>query len=135
MFSMPGQKEQIEAMFPGGKMVFDSVAVEDRMHFASAGKLEAMMDGAKTTLPAGIKIGPRTTLIGQFNVIAMLKQMAGGNPGGIPIPPAVLENLDPAGTAVRFSADQNENLDATLRIPLKLISTFSQAGQAAAAAR
>lgn len=135
MFSMPGQKEQIEAMFPGGKMVFDSVTVEDRMHFVSGGKLEDSINAAKSGMPAGIKAGPRTTFIGQLNMVAMIKQMAGGNPGAIPIPPAVLASLDPAGTAIRFQADQNGNLDAKLRIPLKLISTFARAGEAAAAAR
>jgi hypothetical protein len=131
MFSMPGQKEQIEAMFPGGKMTFDSVVVKDRMYFGTAGSLDAAVNAASRGGAVGIKAGPRTTMVGQVNVIAMMQQMLGALPQGSPLPPEVLAKLDPKGTAIRFKADQNGNLATQMRIPLKLISTFAQIGNAA----
>ena len=132
MFSAPGQKEQIEAMFPGGKMTFESVVVKDRMQFASGGSLEDSMNAAKNAPPAGIKAGPRTIAIGQMNVLALMKQMFGaGGAAGSPLPAAVMDALDPKGTAIRFRADLDGSLDGNLRIPLKLISTISAAGKAA----
>jgi len=46
---------------------------------------------------------------------------------GSPIPPAVLEAIDPAGTGIHVRADQTGGLDLEIRVPLKIIETVSKA--------
>ncbi len=137
LFQAPGQKEQINAMFPGGKVGLEYALADGKLFFTmGAAKMEQALKPAQSGKSdvGGLKIGPKTTFAGSMNILEFLKGALQSMPMS-PVPPAILNAINPAGTGIRARVDQTGALDAEIRIPLKMIQTVSQAVTAAKAAR
>lgn len=129
MFSMPGQKEQMETMFPGGKIQIDYAIQGQRLLFASPGKMEALLEPGLNVDPAFAKsIRDTTSSLGYLNFLQMIKTTVGGNPM---MPQEVkdkMARLNPEGTAIRFQADVDGQLDSKAWIPMKLLREMRKLG-------
>ncbi len=128
LLQAPGQKEQMQTMFPGGKVAVEYALADGKLFFTmgSTQMEQLLRKGGKASAPTRLKIGPNTTFAGQMNLLNMVKGMFAKMPGS-PIPPAVVNAIDPAGTGIQVRADQTGGLDLEIRVPLKIIETVSQA--------
>jgi hypothetical protein len=120
--AMPGQKEQLEMFFPGGKMEFDYALKGDQLFFASAtgSQMQDLLEG-KLNRPSSIELEKNTFVAGSFNLLEAIKRIAGTNPMVPEEARTMLSKLDPQGTSIEFQTSADNNLHATLQVPLKLL--------------
>ena len=128
LFSMPGQKEQIQLMYPNGKMEMDQALVGDRLLIATAGKIQELMDlVSKSDKPkTSFKLTDSTFLVGNLNILGFFKQAMSANPL---IPDEVktkFSQLDAQNTGIEFQVDLNDKLQSVGRVPIKLFQEFGK---------
>ncbi len=128
LFTAPGQKEQMNAMFPGGKVTVEYAVADGKLFFTmGSAQMEKLLQQNKAAAaPPRQKVGSNTTFVGQMNLLHMVKGVVASLPAS-PIPPAVLDAIDPDGTGIRARVDQTGGLDVEVRVPLKIIETVSKA--------
>ncbi len=121
-FKFPGQKEQLQAFWPDGKMEFDYAIQGDRLLAATPVRMKEILEssGGKSNPKPAFKLGEGTVLAGYVNPLTFIGQMSAANPA---IPEAVkdkLAKLDAQGTGIQFEVRVDKQLRSTTRVPLKL---------------
>jgi len=122
MFSMPGQKEQLQVMYPNGKMEMDQALVGDRLLIASPGKMQELMKQASNAASqkTAVKIADTTCVVGYFNILGFVKQAMAANPM---LPEEIktkFSQLDAQNTTIEFKIDLDNKFQSTGRVPMKL---------------
>ena len=137
LLQAPGQKEQIQAMFPGGKAEVEYALANGKLFFTmGATKMENILKPptAQNATPARVKAGPKTTFVGQMNLLTFVKGMFMQMPFS-PLPKQIVEAIDPAGTGIQTRVNQTGALDMEVRAPLKLIQSVAKTVFAVQAAK
>jgi len=122
MFKAPGQKEQMKAFWPDGKLEFDYVLKDGKLLFASAAgnQMQALLAGKANRKPT-LELQESACLAGYMNVLGFMKVSLQANPM---IPDEVKEKfgkLDPQNTSTEFQLSLDKQMHATGRVPLKLL--------------
>ena len=122
LFKLPGQKEQLQAVWPDGKMEIDYALKDDRMLVASGDRMKELLErgSGKPNRKATLKLGEGTVLTGYMNLLSFVRQMSAANPA---IPEAVKEKLaklEGQGTGIEFQVRADEQMHSSGRVPLKL---------------
>jgi hypothetical protein len=122
LFKMPGQKEQLQAFWPGGKMEIDYAVKGDRLLVSSVDGMKELLErgDGKSERKAVFKLDEGTCLAGYVNLLGFIRQVSGTNPG---IPEAVkdkLAKLDGQGTGLEFQMSMDNQMHSVVRAPLKL---------------
>jgi hypothetical protein len=126
MYQMPGQKEMLETMMPGGKMIVDYALKGDDLLMGSPAQLDAILAG-----PAGASyqpegVNPRTMAYGFFNVFSLIPAIMNANPMVSDEDKEKFSKIDPTGTAIEFRLDLGNTLYYQAGIPLKFFQTVGQ---------
>ncbi len=121
MFKMPGQKAQLEALWPNGKIELDYALKDGKLLVASASgnQMRDLLDG-KFSHKGSIELEKTTCLAGYFNLLDAIKQLMQANPM---MPDKVKERLaklEPQKTAIEFQVSLDNQLHCTTRVPMKL---------------
>jgi hypothetical protein len=122
LFKMPGQKEQLQAFWPGGKMEFDYAVKNNRILAAMPDRMQELMEqeNRKSDWESAFNAGQGNCLAGYVNFLGLITQVMRLNPA---IPSTVkekMEHLDSRGTAIRFQARMDGQMHSTARVPMKL---------------
>lgn len=130
LFKMPGQREQIQALWPEGKMVMDYALKEDRLLVASPDRMKDLLEppNAKSGPKATLKLEAGTLAAGYLNLPRILRQAMAANPA---IPDAVKEKmakLDGRGTGIEFQIRVDGRVHSIAKLPLKLFQVLGQLG-------
>jgi hypothetical protein len=126
MYQMPGQKEMIETMMPGGKMVFDYALKGEDLLMGSPARLDAILAGPAGTAYRPEGVSPRTVAYGYFNVFSLIPAIMAANPGISDDDKEKLAKIDATGTAIDFRVDLGNALHYQAGIPLKFFQTIGQ---------
>jgi hypothetical protein len=127
IYQMPGQKEMIEGLWPGGKMIFDYAMKGKDLYMGTPGKLDALLAGAATATaykPEGVN--PRTAAFGFLNLFKLMESIMAANPMMSDEDKEKLSNIDSAGTAMGFRVDLGDNLFYKANIPIKFFKSIGQ---------
>lgn len=122
LFRQPGQKAQLEAWWPNGKIEFDYAVKDGLLLAASPDRVKDLVDSlsAPATQKPAFRVEPTTCLAGYLNVLGVAKQMMAANPI-IPGPvKEKLSRLEPQGTGLEFEMNLDGKLHNRARVPLKL---------------
>jgi hypothetical protein len=130
LFSMPGQQEQMQAMWPGGKMEFDYALKGNQLFLSSPERMKDLLagQGSAGAQPAGDPVGASTTAAGYMNLIQLMKFSMAANPM---LPETVKKQfaqLNAEGTSLEFRVQVDRQLNSKLHLPLKLIQQFRTMG-------
>jgi hypothetical protein len=122
LFKMPGQKDQLQTLWPDGKMEIDYAIQGDRLLAASADEMKALLErgDGKSKGKAALKLDKGTCLAGYLNLLGFIRQVSAANPG---IPEAVkdkLAKLDGQGAGLEFQMSMDGQMHSVTRVPLKL---------------
>jgi hypothetical protein len=128
MLKMPGQKEKLERLLPGGKIELDYAVKGGRLFMASGGQMKDVLAlaGGKSGGKAAPKLDAGTCLIAYLNVLTLAKQIVAAMPE---VPTEVqdkLAKLDSKGTTIEFRLSLDQQARFSGRVPLKLISQFGR---------
>jgi hypothetical protein len=131
LYEVPGQKEMIERMWPGGRMVIDQARRGDRWFMGSPAALDRLLAGAPTAQPVvPASLNPHTVLFGRVNLLKLLPAMLEGNPMVPDEAAAQLRRADSAGTEMTLQIDLTGSaLIARSVVPLKFLRSVAQAMQ------
>jgi hypothetical protein len=127
IYQMPGQREMIESLWPGGKMVFDYAMRGDDLLMGTPAKLDAFLAGpvaGSAYKPEGVN--PKTMAYGFINVFNFMDAIMAANPMMSDEDKEKLSKIDATGTAVDFRVDLGDQLLYQANVPLKLFKTFGQ---------
>jgi general secretion pathway protein G len=125
---MAGQKEQLLAFWPEGKMEFDYAVKGDRLLAGSADRMKELLEpgDGKSNRKAALKLEPGTSLAGYLNLLGFMKQVFAANPA---IPEAVkgkMAKLDAEGVDLEFQLRLDNQMHAVVRVPLKLLGELGR---------
>ena len=123
-----GQKEQLEAFWPEGKLEFDYAIKGDRLLVASADRMKELIEpgNAESNRKPALKLKPGTCLAGYLNLLGFTKQVLAANPA---IPQAVKEKtakLDAQGTGLGFQLRLDNQMHSVVSVPLKLFGELGR---------
>ncbi len=122
MFQMPGQKEQLEALWPKGKLEFDYAVNNGKLLFASPERMAGLIEvSAKSGNAPAITPNDSTVAAGYLNLLGFIARMSGANPM---IPDAIKERLaklDTKDTGIWFQLEMNNQVRFEQQVPLKLL--------------
>ena len=126
LYQMPGQKEMIEKLWPGGKMEFDYALKGENLFFASPANTENLLSGKAAS--SGVKpvVNKNTVGYARVNILKMLPMMLDANPM---VPDEVKEKikgLESAGTDVTMRIDLDGAASGEATVPLKLIQSLGK---------
>jgi hypothetical protein len=127
MYQMPGQKETVEALMPGGKMVFDYAIKGKDLFMGSPEQLDALLAGPAAGAaykPEGVN--SHTMAFGYINVFSIIPAILAGNPMVDDEDKEKLSKIDSAGTAIDFRVDLDNRLIYQAGVPLKFFQTIGQ---------
>lgn len=127
MFKAPGQKEQMKAFWPDGKLEFDYALKDGKLLWASAAgnQMQALLAG-KANHRSTLALQESPCLAGYLNLLGFMKSTIQSNPM---IPDEVKEKfskLDPQNTSVDFQVSLDKQMHATGRVPLKLLQEMGR---------
>ena len=128
LFNMPGQREQLQKIWPDGKMEIDYAVKDGQLWMASADRMKNLLDpgAAKPGQKTAFKLEEGTCLAGYLNFIYVIKQLLSTNPM-IPGPmKEKMSQLNPQGAGITFELSLNNRLHANSRIPLRLLSELGR---------
>jgi hypothetical protein len=117
---IPGQQEQMLALFKDGKICYESTVMEDRIYFATPGSLEQTLKSSYP-MPA-IQPSAATRMLGSFNLVSLMKMGARSAPEGMPRVSA----MDADSGSIWFLLNVSDSLEGQTVIPLKLLNEFSK---------
>ena len=127
IYQMPGQKEMIESLMPGGKMIFDYALKGKDLFMGSPEQLDALLAGPATGAayqPDGVN--SHTMAYGYFNVFSFIPSIMATNPMMSDEDKEKFSKIDSAGTAVDFRLDLDNHLYYQAGIPMKFFRTIGQ---------
>jgi len=125
---MPGQKEQLQAFWPEGKLEFDYAIKSDRLLVASADRMKELLEPgiAETNRQPGLKLEPGTCVAGYLNLMGFMKPVFAVNPA---IPQAVkdkMAKLDAQGAGLGFQLGMDNRMHSVVTVPLKLFGELGR---------
>lgn len=128
LYQMPGQKEMIESLFPGGRMEFDYVVKGENLLIASPDHLEKLLkvDSGSSKARLGT-LRPSTVLAARVNILQLIPQFLKANPMIADETKQKLEDLDARGTDILFSVDLDGAFSGEAVVPLQLIRSAAKA--------
>jgi hypothetical protein len=130
MLKLPGQKEQIQAFWPDGKLEFDYAIQNDRLLMASSDRMKDLLGNSSATNPkSSIALEESTCFVGHFNLLGIVVAGLRANPA---IPGEVKEKfarLDPQHTSIDFQVSLDNQVHANVRVPMKLIRELGRLGE------
>jgi hypothetical protein len=126
MFQMPGQREMIESLWPGGRLEFDYATRGDRLFFASPDLFDATLTRTPTPAAPPAGISQYTVAYATVNVVQLLPAALRNNPMVPDQLKQQLGKLDPKGTELNLRVNLDGTLATQTSIPLKLISSLRQ---------
>jgi hypothetical protein len=130
LYQMPGQKEMIESLWPGGKMEIDYAVKGKDLLMGSAGKLDALLvSGPSGAGVVAEGVNSRTVAFGHFNVLKFLPSLMALNPGMTDEEKERINKIDSSGTAINFRLDVDGRLRYRAGIPLKFFHAIGQVTQ------
>ena len=131
LFQMPGQKEMMERIWPGGKMVVDQARQGNRLFVGSPAELDRLLASAATAKPAvPASLNSHTVLFGRMNLLQLLPAILEGNPAVPEGVAAQLRRADSVGTEMTVQVDvKGSAVAARSVVPLKLLRSVAQAMQ------
>lgn len=120
---MPGQKEQLQALWPDGKMEVDYAIRDDRLLAATADRMKELLEPAngQPNRKEALKLERGTCLAGYMNLLGFVRQAIAVNPA---IPEAAkdkIAKLDARGTSLEFQLRLDNQAHSVLRVPFKLL--------------
>lgn len=117
---IPGQKEQICALFEDGKIIYESTVIDDRIYFAGTGALEQAFqaDYPKPT----IQPTATTRMLGSLNLISLMQLGAQSAPEIAPMFSAMDANAGRLWCMLNIA----DTLELQTLMPLKMLSEFSK---------
>ena len=122
LYSMPGQKEQLEAFWPGGKLEFDYAVKNDQLFFASAGQMKSLLENNNKTAPKfAFKLEDGTCLAGYFNFLSMVSRITQANPMFPEEMKQKLSKLDSKGSSIEYQMSIDKQMHSETRIPMKIV--------------
>jgi hypothetical protein len=127
IYQMPGQKEMIEGLWPGGKMIFDYAMKGKDLYMGTPGKLDALLAGPATATaykPEGVN--PQTAAYGFLNLFKLMESIMAANPMMSDEDKEKLGNVDSTGTAVDFRVDLGDRLFYKAGFPIKFFKSIGQ---------
>jgi hypothetical protein len=127
LYQMPGQKEMIENLFPGGRMEFDYVLKGDSLLIASPTQLDKLLkvDAGSPKAKLGT-LRPTTVLAGRMNVLELIPQFIKANPMLPEEAKQRFEGIDARGTDIQFRVDLDGSLNSEALVPLQLVRTAAK---------
>lgn len=125
---MPGQKEQMLALFEDGKIVYESAVIDDRIYFAGSGELEQALQ-ANHPKPA-IQPTDATRMLGSLNLISLMKLGAQSAPEIAPM----MQTMDASAGSLWCMLNISDTLEMQTIIPLQVLTEFSKMAPANPAA-
>jgi hypothetical protein len=126
LYQMPGQREMIESIWPGGRMEFDYAMKGDRMFIATPALLDGYLAQTPSATAAPTALNRHTVLFAKFNLLQVIPWVLRSNPMLPDDFKQTVAKLDHAGTDVTLQVDLNGSLSAEAVIPLKLVSTMRE---------
>ena len=120
---IPGQQEQMLALFEDGEIVYESSVIEDRIYFATPGNLEHALEFSHP-MPT-IQPSAATRMLASFNIISLMKLGAQSAPEMAPM----MSALDADAGSLWFMLNVSDSLEIQTIFPLKLFKEFSKMGQ------
>ncbi|MBN2506677.1 MAG: hypothetical protein JXQ71_08285 [Verrucomicrobia bacterium] len=125
LLRMPGQAEQLSAMWPEGRLVFEYAIRGDQLFFATPDRMPALLATPAPSKPAWTApLKDTTVLAGYLDLIAMIQRSVAANPM---LPEAMktkLARLQSEGTRVQFQVDLDQQGRTSWRVPMKLLREF-----------
>jgi hypothetical protein len=120
---MPGQKEQLQALWPDGKMEVDYAIKDDRLLAATPDRMKELLEPAngQPNRKEALKLERGTCLAGYMNLLGFIRQAFAVNPA---IPEAAkdkMAKLDPRGTSLEFQLRLDNQAHSVVRVPFKLL--------------
>jgi hypothetical protein len=127
MLRMPGQKAQLEALWPGGKMELDYALKDGKLLVASASgnRMQALLDG-KLGPGGSMELEKTTCVAGYFNLIEAIKRFTQASPMVPDKMKEKLNGLDSQKTAIEFQMSLDNQMHATARVPINLLRQFGR---------
>jgi hypothetical protein len=126
-FQMPGQRESMERMWPGGKSEFEYAVRDNRLYLASPARMENLLSAPPPSRSASaVGLTANTALVGQVNLLTLMKQLAAGDPTMAAPFKGNLTRIDPAGSQIRFRVDLDGNLTERVEVPLRFFEVVRQ---------
>ncbi len=126
IYQMPGQKEMMENLWPGGRMIFDYALKGQDLIMGTPEHLDALLTGPAVSASPPDGVNPQTVAFGHFNVFNFINAVMAANPMMSDEDKAKLRDLDSTGTGVDFRVDLGNRLVYHAGIPLKLLRTMGQ---------
>jgi hypothetical protein len=126
IYQMPGQKEMMESLWPGGKMIFDYALKGQDLLMGTPEHLDALLAGPAASAYQPNGVNPQTVAFGHFNVFSFINAVMAANPMMSDEDKAKFNEVDSTGTAVDFRVDLGNRLVYHASIPLKLLRTIGQ---------
>ncbi|MFQ3271288.1 MAG: hypothetical protein ACI9A1_001611 [Lentimonas sp.] len=124
---MPGQKEQILALFQDGQIAYESAVIDDRIYCATSGRLEQALK--KSYPKPAIQPSAATRMLASFNIISLMKIGAQSAPEIAPVMSALDENSGSIWCLLNVS----DSLEMQTIVPLQVLTEFSKMEQPALA--
>ena len=122
---MPGQQEQMLALFKDGQIEYEATQIEDRIYFATPGNLEGALKSDRP-MPA-IQPSSATRMLGSANIVSLMKLGAQSTPEIAPMVSA----MDANAGSLWFMLNASDTLEVQTIVPLKLLKEFSKMEQPA----
>jgi hypothetical protein len=130
LLGMPGQKEQLLAVWPTGKMEFDYALKDDRVIFGSPDQMTSMLDPESRPQAKALSgsLDEGTVLAGTMNFIGVMGFSVNANPMLPSEIKAQLSGLNPKGTEVEYRVSLNNAMRINARLPMQLFKELSKIG-------
>jgi hypothetical protein len=131
LLQMPGQKEMMERIWPGGKLVVDQARKGNRLFVGSPAELDGLLASAATGKPlVPASLNTHTVLFGRMNLLKLFPVILDGNPAVPEEVAARLRRVDSVGTEMTMQVDvKGSAVAARSVVPLKLLRSVAQAMQ------
>ncbi len=115
------QKQQMEKLFPKGKMDIDYAVKDGVLLVATPDKMKDLMAASPKPAGQGMAVDGSTVALGYLNILAAMKDMLEASPD---VPEAFRNRaakLDPKGAIIQFLLKNDNQVHSEQRVPLKFL--------------
>jgi len=127
IYQQPGQKEMIEMMWSGGRLVFDYAIKGEQMYVGTEGRIDALLKGeGKSSAKPALPVGDTTVVYARVNLLELIPKFLAANPMMPEEMKQKFAKLDSSDTAVAFKVDLDGAFHSQTKVPLKFLSTIGQ---------
>ncbi len=133
LYRLPQQKQQIEAMFPNGKMDMDYALKNNELLVATPGRIQGLIEGtSQPEAQPAFRTDDATAAVGYFNILRFIQHTFSVS-SDLPEAQAIKERmakLETNGTAIRFRLEMDRQARCETHVPLKLLEQIGRIKQA-----